>query len=222
MHNQDLEQKLGLSCSRKYELKVNDNRSTMVSVKWEPDRTKVSLHRMFLNAPRNIMDDLACYIKQEKEEISPLVRAFIEDNLKKLDYSHLLDPRKLQVEGKKYNLKTLYDELNREYFDSKLKLNITWFGNCAKRNRSKITFGLYHDSLRLIKIHRMMDTFPEFMIKFVVYHEMLHHVCPSYFDDKGRHHVHSKEFKKMEAKYKDFDKANDWLRENQSNLFTYL
>ena len=56
----------------KVQLKINNNRSTMLSVRWEPDCTKVSLHQMFLNAPTNIMQDLACYVRQE-QETSPLL-----------------------------------------------------------------------------------------------------------------------------------------------------
>lgn len=223
MATEELEKKLGLDPRSKYVLKVNNNRSTMVSVKWEPDRTKVSLHQMFLNAPRNIMDDLACYIRKDHEEISPLVRAYIEDNLKKLDYSNTLNPNKLIVQGNVYNLQELFDEINKEYFDSKLNLYITWFGNLHKRSRNKVNLGLYHDATRLIKINRLMDKpeFPKFVISYVIYHEMLHHVSPSYFDENGKHQVHSKEFKKLEENFAYFKQANDWIRNNESSLFVF-
>ena len=67
----------------------------MLSVKWEPDCTKVSLHRMFLQAPQECDGSLACYLRQEHKIIAPSVKAFIEDNLKSLDYSHQLDRSKL-------------------------------------------------------------------------------------------------------------------------------
>lgn len=195
----------------------------MVSVKWEPDRTKVSLHKMFENAPRNIMDDLACYITKQSKEISPLVRAYIEDNLKKLDYRHTVDTKKLQVQGNVYNLKELFNDVNHQYFGGKLDLFITWFGTPQKRNRTKVTFGLYHDATKLIKINRMMDnpSFPEYVVSFVIYHEMLHHVCPSYFDESGIHRVHSPEFKRLEEKFEHFTLANEWIKKNQSKFFTY-
>lgn len=209
---------------KKFEFKINDNRSTMLSVKWESDCTKVSLHKMFLTAPQNVMDHLACYLKQEEKNISTEVREFIETNLKKFDYSSQIDPKKLYKQGNVYHLGNIYNKLNREYFDGKLDLLITWFGKPLQRNRSRVTFGLYHDQLRLIKINRLMDTpsFPEYVVAFVVYHEMLHHVCPSYYDEKGRHQIHSKEFKEEEKRFKYYDLANDWIKKNQGNLFTYL
>ena len=216
-----IQKQLEDSSGIKLKLKINDNRSTMLSVKWEPDGAKVSLHRIFLDAPRNVMDALACYLKREDRIIAPTVKAFIEDRLKKLDYSHLVDRRKLYSQGNVYNLQQIYNDLNAEYFDNALDLNITWFGRPNRRCRSRVTFGLYHDPLRLIKINRMLDSpaFPDYLVAYVVYHEMVHHVCPSYVDENGYHHIHTKEFKIKEAKFKYFDLAIDWIKKNQANFF---
>lgn len=215
------QQELECSLGKKLKVKINDNRSTMLSVKWSPECTKVSLHRMFLEAPRNIMDDLACYLKRERKIISPGIKAFIEDNIKKLDYGHQVDPCKLCVQGNVYNLQKIYNDLNQHYFDGDLRLFITWFGKSTQRNRSRVTFGLYHDPLRLIKIHRLLDSpnFPDYVVAYVVFHEMVHHVCPAYVDKNGLNRIHSKEFKAMEQRFEHFDLAQKWIKKNQSNLF---
>lgn len=218
MHfQQKLEEKAGM----KLQLKINDNRSTMLSVRWEPDQTKVSLHRMFLQAPRNVMDSLACYLRREHQEISPTIKYFIEENIKKLDYSHMLDPQKLSFQGSIYNLQKQYNTINQEYFDNQLDLNITWFGKPNQRNRTRVTFGLYHEPLRLIKINRMMDSprFPEYVVNYIIYHEMLHHVCPSYHDQKGIHRIHSKEFKEKEIQFHQYTLAQNWIKEHHRHLF---
>lgn len=216
-----LQRQLENSSGLKLKLKINDNRSTMLSVKWEPDCTKVSLHRIFLEAPQNVMDALACYLKRKDKIISPSVKAFIEDNLKNLDYSHLLNPAKIYSHGNVYNLQLIYDRLNQEYFNNQLNLKITWFGKPFQRSRSRITFGLYHDPLRLIKVNRLLDSpsFPDYLVSYVVYHEMLHHVCPAYFDAKGQHHIHGKEFKQREMQFRHYDLAQKWIKENQANFF---
>jgi hypothetical protein len=216
-----IQKKLERNSGLKLKLKINDNRSTMLSVKWESDYTKVSLHRMFLDAPQNVMDALACYLRQEDKHISSSVKAFIEDNLKNLDYSHQLDRSKLYSQGNVYNLQQIYDTLNREYFQNKLQLYITWFGKPSQRSRSRVTFGLYHDPLRLIKVNRLLDSpsFPDYILSFVVYHEMLHHVCPAYFDANGQHHIHSKEFKEREELFRHYDLAQKWIKDNQANFF---
>ena len=213
----EIENRLGV----KLNLKINDNRSTMLSVKWEPDTTKVSLHRIFLDAPQNVMDALACYIRKEHKIISPVVKAYIEDSLKKLDYSHQLDPNKLYTHGNIYNLKSIYDQLNNDYFRNQLDLSITWFGKPSQKNKSRVTFGLYYDSLKLIKINRLMDSpsFPDYFVFYVVYHEMVHSVCRPYVDEVGRSRVHSNEFKEREQQFQYFDLAQSWIKENKTSFF---
>ncbi len=216
-----LQSELEKSSRKRLKVKINDNRSTMLSVKWGSDCTKVSLHRMFLDAPQNIMDELVCYIRRDSKIISPNVKAFIEDNILKLDYRHELDVRKLSSQGNVYNLRQIYNDLNRVYFNRKLDLHITWFGKIQQRNRSRITFGLYHNTLRLIKIHRMLDSpaYPEYVVAFVVYHEMVHHVCPPYIDEKGLNRVHTQEFKAREKCYRHYDLAQRWIKAHHNCFF---
>ncbi len=122
------QERLENSTGKKFCLRINDNRSTMLSVKWEPDCTKVSMHRMFLQAPRNVMQALACYLKGEHKQIAPAIKAYIEHHLQQLDYSHELDLSKLQSKGRVYDLHKIYRSLNPVYFDGPLGLHITWFG----------------------------------------------------------------------------------------------
>jgi hypothetical protein len=216
-----MQKQLEDSSGLKLKLKINDNRSTMLSVKWEPGHAKVSLHRIFLNAPQNVMDALACYLKRQDKIIAPTVKAFIEDKLKTIDYSKQIDHKKLYSQGNVYNLQQFYNELNEEYFDNNLNLYITWFGKPNRRGRTRVTFGLYHDSLRLIKVNRLLDSpsFPDYLVRYVVYHEMVHHVCPPYFDANGQHHIHTKEFKEREVLFRHFDLAQEWIKKNKENFF---
>ena len=200
---------------------INDNRSTMLSVRWHPNETKISLHRLFLDAPQNIMEALACYVEEEKGPIPQKVRAFIDSKFQQYDYSHELDLSKLQYQGHVYNLQKIYNALNSEYFNNTLNLHITWFGRGQAKSRNRLTFGLYHDPLKLIKINRLLDSpsFPDYLVSYVVYHEMVHHVCPSYYDERGIHRVHSKEFKAKEKEFKYFALAQEWIKTHKEFLF---
>ncbi len=206
---------------KKLKLRINNNHSTMLSVKWEPGCTTVSLHRFFLRAPKNVMDRLACYIRREEKQMSPEVTKFIENNIKKLDYSHKLDEEKLEVQGRNYNLQEMMAKINKKYFNNRLNLKITWFGQHKRKNRSRVTFGLYQDLLRLVKINRILDSpkFPEYVVSYVIYHEMLHHVCPSYTDENGRNKIHNKEFKVREKQFQDFERAQTWIENNINKFF---
>ncbi len=215
------QKKLERDSGRKLHLKINDNFSTMLSVRWEPDYTKVSLHRMFLQAPQNVMKSLACYISQKHREIAPNIKWFIDEQMGQLNYSSLLNRRNLCAQGSTYHLQKIYDELSQEYFNEDLNILITWYGRAEQLPRTRIALGLYHDTLKLIKIHRVMDNplFPRYVVEFIVFHEMLHHVCPAYHDAAGIQHIHSKEFKAMESKYRHYQLAEQWLKEHQSHLF---
>jgi hypothetical protein len=208
---------------KKCELKINDNRSTMLSVKWEPDCTKVSLHRMFLQAPNNVMEKLACYISRADDKIPRAVRSYIEDNLKVLDYSHTLDRSKLITQGTHFNLQELYTDVVQEYFEEPMPLLITWFGTSVppRKRRQQVTLGLFHDQLRLIKINRILDQehVPQFFVRYVIYHEMLHFVCPSYIDDRGIHRIHYPEFKRREKRFQQYEEAQRWIEDNQTALY---
>lgn len=217
----ELIQELQKISSKKLDLKINNNRSTMLSVRWGGDCTRVSLHHIFLEAPPHVMKDVATYISGKKKIIAPSVKAFIEEKLSKMDCSNLLDLKKLSHEGEFYNLQEIYDRVNKYYFHNELKLHITWFGRHGQKNRSRVTFGLFYQHLKLIKIHRLLDStlFPPFVIDYVVYHEMLHHLYPAYVDEKGIHHIHSKEFKQREAKFENFDLVRKWIREHERTFF---
>jgi hypothetical protein len=216
-----LHKHLETNAGKKLQIKINDNRSTMLSVRWESHCTKVSLHRMFLSAPRNVMDELGCYLRGKQKGLTPVIKAFIDNNVKKLDYSHTIDPHRLPCQGTVYNLKEIYDSLNEDYFSNKLNLRITWFGTRQQRNKTRITLGLYHDPLRLIKINRLLDSpvFPDYVVAFVVYHEMLHYVCPPYIDQNGLNQIHSKAFKLREKQFYHYTLAQKWIQDHQQNLF---
>jgi hypothetical protein len=216
------QERLENSTGTKLVLKINNNRSTMLSVKWEPDFTKVSLHRMFLRAPKNVMQELACYLKREHDTLAPNIKAYIEDNLQKLDYSYQLNLKKLDTKGRVYDLQQIYDDLNREYCNGELNLYITWFGNARRSSSNRITFGLFHDPLRLIKINRLLDSehFPPYFVAYIIYHEMLHYVCPTYVDSKGIKQIHSKAFRAREKQFSHYLAAQQWIQANQEHLFT--
>lgn len=224
MQEETFQQKLEREIGKKLKLKINNNRSTMLSIKWEPGCTHVSLHKFFLKAPENVMDGLACYIRRKGKEMAPEVKKFIDDSTKKLDYSKCIDPENLVVKGKNYNLQKIMQELNQKYFDNKVRLNITWYGTPNKKNKSLVTFGLYEDILKLIKINRVLDNpkYPNYLVSYVIYHEMLHHVCPPYVDKLGRNRIHNKEFKAREVLFHEYDLAQEWIKKNINHFFSRI
>jgi hypothetical protein len=202
--------------------KINDNRSTMLSVRWRNEAIDLSMHRFFLNAPEPILQDLAAYLKR-KSKMTSLLKGFIDENYKKLDYSKKVIFRGVQTQGERYDLLQLYQSLNQEYFEGKLDLTITWFGFKMNTNRTRITLGLYDQTLKLIKIHRMMDSpqFPKEVVRFVVYHEMLHHIFrPTAVGKSGKRKIHTEEFVKREKEYPGYSEIQQWLKNYYKNHFS--
>jgi hypothetical protein len=214
----DLETKVG----KPLQLKINDNRTSLLSVKWERSQTRVSLHRMFLDAPNDVIDELAFYLKKRQKGLTPTLKAFIEAGWQRLDYSHLLDQENLSAKGEVHDLGQIFAKINRTYFNNQVELLITWYGIRDKRNRRQMTFGLYYDAMRLIKINRFLDRsdVPGYVVQYVVYHEMLHHVYPAFVEDTGRTTIHSKEFKKREKEFHAYDLAKQWIEGHYDELFS--
>lgn len=200
------------------------NRSTMLSVRWDSrncNQANISVHPMFLRAPRNVMEALACYIREEKQAFAPEIKQFISIE------SHSIPPNEqarvinLQPQGNCFDLGTLYDEVNATYFNSALSLNITWFGAHEARNRSKISLGLFYAPSQLIKVHRILDQSitPRYVLLFIIYHEMLHSICKPYTSETGLTRVHHTEFKTREREFRQFREANDWILKQRSYFF---
>ncbi|MGZ3733036.1 MAG: hypothetical protein ACXU9U_04800, partial [Parachlamydiaceae bacterium] len=67
----------------------------------------------------------------------------------------------------------------------------------------------------------IMDSpsFPEYVVSFVIYHEMLHHVCPPYIDENGIQRIHNEDFKYYEMQFKEFKRAKNWVEKHRLSFF---
>ena len=55
---------------------------------------------------------------------------------------------------------------------------------------------------------------PFFFVEYIVFHEMLHHICPPKIDTLGRSRVHTPLFKKREKNYEHYDQAIQWEKKS--------
>lgn len=81
------------------------------------------------------------------------------------------------------------------------------------KTRSTRRFGHQDTDHDCIVISRALDDpkVPEFVLDYVVYHELLHILIPPRRGRGGRRIVHPKEFKQAEAKFPQRDQAERWL-----------
>ncbi|MDF2578186.1 MAG: hypothetical protein K0S74_1670 [Chlamydiales bacterium] len=220
---EELQSELAVLSGVNVDIKINYNRYTMLRILACGERwTRVSMNHIFLNAPKEVVHALAVYMAKYK--IDPTIKGFINERTKKLDYSYKVRSDDLVTEGKAYCLQQILDELKSEYFDDDLPLCITWYGDTKKLPRTRIVLGQYHHLLKLIKIHRILDQVevPRYFVKFVIYHEILHHFYPPIVNKKGQRDIHTKEFRAQEAAYPDYMKAILWEKQHPQILFPHI
>ncbi len=211
-----LEEKTG----RRVDIHFNQNRSTFLSVKRDSRHIKVSLHEMFTDAPKDVITALASYLCSFRRSALRVVRNFFTENADRIDLSHTVKKQALTTQGRFFDLQTLLERVNEEYFGGVLKLSITWFGESRASRAATLLFGKYVAPLRLVKIHRRLDQegIPEFVIESVIYHEMLHAFCPPYVDSSGVQRIHSKEFRALEKRFYKYQEAKKWIQQNIKTL----
>lgn len=205
-------------------LMVNDNRSTMISILERKRKyIRLSLHQMFLEAPNEVIIALSELLKNKRSKsYNQILRQFINLNSQKYDREYSVNKDRLSSKGEFFDLGELYQKVNQHYFESKLDLHITWFGQGKKRPRHQISFGLYHEPLKLIKINRLLDRkeTPSYFVEYIVYHEMLHEVYRPETRNNGYRCVHTKIFKEKEKEFHAFSSAKEWEEKFKSTFFT--
>ena len=198
---------------------TTNNTSTMMSVKYDRSRThvRVRLHRMFLAAPAEVVDALAAWLKEPRaRKAGRLLDTFIREN------SHQVRRAvhsTVKTRGARHDLQVLFDETNRAYFSNSVTAAITWGRVPETRKRRSIRFGSYYPLENLIRIHPLLDQafVPEFFVRYIVFHEMLHAYLGIEESPSGRQRIHTAAFKKHEQAYPDYVRAVAW-QDNPRNL----
>jgi predicted metal-dependent hydrolase len=194
---------------RPVSLTITDNTSNMLSVKTDGRIISMRLQRIFLEAGRDILHEIVEFTKKRNAE-TPKLNNFIHMNTHKITRKNSARTV-LKTRGKYFNLKQIYDSLNEEYFDSRVSSLITWGSRHARRNVKQRTLGSYDIQVNLIRINSLLDRsrVPNYFITYIVYHEMLH-ADMEQTEQNGRARFHSREFKRRERLFKDYEKAVAW------------
>jgi len=185
----------------------------MLSVRKKGNSIYVRLHRIFLDARHDVIEEIAVFIKKRKGR-TPLLRRFVKENLNRLGNAPLKRV-KTNTQGKYHHLGEIYDSLNTEYFQGRLLCPITWGCGRVRYAVRKRTLGSYSRHTNIIRINSILDRkhVPHYFIQFVVYHEMLHaDMDPA--TKNGRNIVHSREFKSREEQFRDYERALQWERKS--------
>jgi SprT-like family len=137
---------------------------------------------------------------------------------RKLAHSTLPMQRQLNLrdEGKHFDLRSIFDRLNRRYFRGRLRgYKVIWGRRRKHRPRDYFTFGTIQEEDRVIRINPLLDQpfVPLWFLQYILYHEMLHSVVPDEIVS-GRRRVHTDEFNRRERKFRGYRRARRWEEEN--------
>jgi predicted metal-dependent hydrolase len=204
-----LKQYLEERLNRPVSVVLTGNSTTMLSARMHDNVLRVRLHRMFLSADGRVVNEIVSYLKNRRGAM-PHFRGFIRDNKAQLS---LKPPKKVPVRiaGKFHDLRGLYDEIKREYFGGAINAVITWGSRSPRSAVRKRTVGSYSERSNMIRINPVLDrkTVPRYYVAFVIYHEMLHAALGTAIQGKRRS-VHSREFRKREKLFKEYEKVRAW------------
>ena len=202
-------------------LRITNNSSTMMSLRFEQSggRAVVGLHHMFLDAPEPVRKALGTWILRPRTKNSgKKLEAFIAER------RHLIAKRSqrqavCRTQGQFVDLQRLYDGVNAGEFENKVDTPITWGKMPTQRRRRSIRFGSFTPGDNLIRIHPYLDQafVPEFFVRYIVFHEMLHAFMGIEEGPTGRRRIHPPAFRRREECYADYDRALKWMN-NESNL----
>ncbi|HEX8128714.1 MAG TPA: SprT-like domain-containing protein [Pyrinomonadaceae bacterium] len=110
--------------------------------------------------------------------------------------------------GSYHNLDRLFSRLNQRYFNGEMeKPALAW----SQRRTRRILGHRYRNDETII-ISKTLDApdVPEWLVEYILYHEMLHIKHPARVV-KGRRLSHTKAFLAEEERYHHFDEAQEWL-----------
>jgi hypothetical protein len=199
------------------DLVFTDNRSTMISFQRKRGRFAVRLHRLFRHADNTVLNHLSNYLISPKKIDSLALDQFIARHQGEIATPQSEPPGDLDTKGRYHDLQEILDAVNRDYFKGSATVRIGW-GNAPRRRanrRRRRSFSralaTYYYNTRTIRVSPVLDAenVPAYVIEWIVYHELLHHVLPIK-KIGGKHIYHSKQFRALERAFVHYEKAKAW------------
>jgi hypothetical protein len=173
----------------------------------------IKINEGFIYASEEVLQALVqCTIFGKNQQSTRLIRSFAsseEYSAVLLDLDLIAEVIAENPQGSFYNLNHIFDKVNYEYFATRLvKPRLAW-----SRIKTYRKFGHYEPARDRVVISMSLDSHkvPEFVIEFVLYHELLHkHHGTKWVN--GRRMVHTPEFRVDERKFKLYKQADGWLK----------
>lgn len=194
------------------DLAWHENRATYLSSRKDRGRLKLRLHRLFLSAPSPVLEAVLGYALKGDKKSGVVIRQMAH-----LYFSEAKAPaQKLKVRGEVYDLSRIFKRVKKTYFSPELEIAIGWSEKVRVGKFRCMTFGTYDRHRNQIQINPLLDDdqVPEYFLEFIVYHEMLHAICPPKINEKGAVYSHTAEFRRLEKQFRAYDDAIAWEKKS--------
>lgn len=188
------------------------------TVRIRQDIAYVRLSDLLRDAPLAVVEAAAAillgrlYRRRPPRELLDLYREFSYAGSTRRQLLALRQRRARRTEhrpaGAHHDLEPMFVTLNQQYFDDALtKPRLGW---STRAWRSQL--GCFDPALEQIVINRQLDgpAVPEYVVGYVLYHEMLHLKHPAKYA-RCRRESHSPQFRKEEKKYAHYQRAMKFL-----------
>jgi hypothetical protein len=174
---------------------------------------------MFLSADTEVVNALAHWLNgRRRRTAGPVIDAYIAAN-QHLVVRRPVPPVRRVTRGIHHDLERYLHDVNRTEFGDAVEVPITWGRLPTARRRRSIRLGSYSSDEHLIRVHPHLDQgfVPDFFVRYIVFHEMLHAHLGIEVGPNGRRRIHTREFNERERTYPDFARAVAW-QDDPANL----
>jgi predicted metal-dependent hydrolase len=116
----------------------------------------------------------------------------------------------------------LFDEENARQFGGAVRARIGWSVGAAGQVRHSIRLGSFSPRHRLIRVHPALDrpSTPVYVVRFVVFHEMLHGAIGARLGDRAARR-HGPDFREAEKSHPDYVRAQAWIAQHLQSLLRF-
>jgi len=199
-------------------VEITDNTYTMISFSRRAGAYCVRLHHMFLTAPPPVVETLAGYIRGDDRRASAFLDDFIHDHRRLIRHVPPVQRQRrlpLRSAGRVHDLAGILAEVCAGFFPRERgHVAIAWAPTPrVALPRSSIKLGSYSADTQIIRIHPALDqtAVPRFFVKWIVFHEMLHHEFREALKAR-RGRIHTEEFERRERDFPGYREALRWER----------
>lgn len=184
---------------------------------------QVRLHGMFAQAPEEVREDVARWMRvgRRARKVCERLDRWIASELAALPKRR---PGRANPKGEAHDLSALAEGLFAGFFASDFEERprpiLTWGQRRKSSSRRSLRLGSYDPETNVVRLHPVLDQpgVPEWFVRFVLMHEILHAVLPPRPGSGSRMIHHGPEFRRREQSYPDHSRALRWEEKNLARL----